>query len=134
MPSSPHRSVHFSQYSELTVFKSNATTKSYSADDINRFAQDSIRIGLGMANLLATNPAETITQEHIYEWVGNELLLKRGLVKDAINRKRAHIDAILLGQHLMNSEDLTNLSMVSSNWAQKRAKKSALAYITFLNK
>ncbi len=85
-----------------------------------------------MAGLLATTPHEAIPQEYLYECVGNEVLLKRGLMEEAAERKRAHVHAIVLGQHLMSKEDLSNLSMNSSHWARARAEKTAVAYSTFL--
>mmetsp|Transcript_38294 Transcript_38294/g.81770 ORF Transcript_38294/g.81770 Transcript_38294/m.81770 type:complete len:138 (-) Transcript_38294:346-759(-) len=129
-PRSP--SVRFSEFSELAIFSDIANPESYSSGDIDRFKWESIRIGQSMAGLLANTPPEAIPQEYLYECVGNELLLKRGLTKEASARKRAHVRAIVLGQHLMNKKDLSNLSTVSSHWARTRAEKTAIAYSTFL--
>eukprot|EP00579_Thalassiosira_antarctica_P023696 CAMPEP_0201985246 /NCGR_PEP_ID=MMETSP0904-20121228/86379_1 /ASSEMBLY_ACC=CAM_ASM_000553 /TAXON_ID=420261 /ORGANISM="Thalassiosira antarctica, Strain CCMP982" /LENGTH=137 /DNA_ID=CAMNT_0048538863 /DNA_START=180 /DNA_END=590 /DNA_ORIENTATION=+ len=126
------RAVRFSQFSEVVVFPHEIMdSNAYSPADVRRFKQDLISDARVMARLLATSPAVMITEDDLLECIGIELFLKRGLARQAKERKQAHLNAIIAGQYLFSEEELANLSAISSRWAQGRAVNCAANYSGF---
>ena len=126
------RAVRFSKFSEMVVFPHEIMdSNAYSPANLRRFKQDFISDARVMAKLLATAPAVILTEDDLLECIGIELFLKRGLARQAKERKQAHLYTIIAGQYLFSKEELANASAISSRWAQGRAVNCASDYSDF---
>ena len=92
-----------------------------------------------MSREMNNTPVEAITPEQLCECVGIEVFVTQGLAKDAFEKKRTHIDAVLSEQRLQEEKgvcDIEKLSKVSekgSRWTRSRAQKLASLYIKLLD-
>lgn len=124
--------VHFSQVNHIAVTpKDGIQSKAYSTSDMGRFKQDLVGDVRHMARVLANTPAEMITQEDLVECLGLEMFLDRGVARKAQEKKQAHIDAIITGQHLYEPDELAQLSSITSSWFRNRAVECAQRYRAF---
>ncbi len=94
-----------------------------------------------MSRMFEFAPAEGggVLQEHLYECVGIEALVTRGLTMQMMERKREHVDSMLSEQSLQRQrgvqdpDRLSKVSEASSRWTKERAHKLASGYIELLS-
>ena len=98
----------------------------YTEDDEVQFKQERIQDVKRMYTTLAsTPPGDMIPQEVLQECVGIEAFLgqeQRLLMQE---KKRAHIRAIVWGQHAFSEQELSIFSEKNSRWAVDKAKRRA---------
>lgn len=98
----------------------------YTEDDEVQFKQERIQDVQRMYTTLAsTPPGDMIPQEVLQECVGIEAFLgqEQRLLMQA--KKRAHIKAIVRGQHAFSEQELSIFSEKNSRWAVDKAKSRA---------
>ena len=77
--------------------------------------------------LASTPPGDMIPQELLQECVGIEAFLVLGQEQRLLMqaKKRAHIKAIVRGQHAFSEQELSIFSEKNSRWAVDKAKSRA---------
>ena len=124
------RTVTFSIWSNMVIIpkRSKRLNKDqwYTADDEVRFKQDLIQdVRRTYITLASTQRADMITQEVLQECVGIEAFLGREQRLVMQEKKRAHIRAIVRGQHVFSEQELSIFSEQNSRWAVDKAKRRA---------
>jgi len=118
------RAVTFSPWSEMAVIpkeKMKLAERWYSTEDHARFKQELIRDVQGVSRVIATTPADMLTQDELHECIGIESFLNQDLLRHLQAKKRAHVRAIVIGQRIYNEEELSLVSKISSRWARDGA-------------
>mmetsp|Transcript_17023 Transcript_17023/g.27658 ORF Transcript_17023/g.27658 Transcript_17023/m.27658 type:complete len:178 (-) Transcript_17023:179-712(-) len=134
---SPRPRVRFSEYSQLSVIpKDDTKSKCFSRQEQRLFRQAVLADTLRLRNLFQNTSPEMITQDDLYECVGIESYLSQDLARHVVQKKRAHVDAVLSAQRAnrgaCSNEKISHTSKHTSRWARKRAEKLAKGYATQL--
>lgn len=131
------RAVTFSQFSELVFIPKDdkmECNKSYSTQERRRFRQELIREVQKLSRELNDTPTESITPEQLVRCVGIEVFVSKGLVRYVTEKKRAHVDAVLLEQSIQRKQCVCDIEMLSevsrmrSQWARDRAGTLGTGY------
>ena len=139
MPNTRPRAVTFSQFSELAFIpKDDIESKWYSKQETHGFRRALVRDAKQMSRQIEDAPADAmITLEQLYECIGIEVYVTKGLAKDVAKTRRAHVDAVLSEQSLQKRqgvcdlcdiEKLASVSKTRSRWTEVRARKLATGY------
>lgn len=88
-----------------------------------------------MSRQIEYAPADAmITLEQLYECIGIEVYVTKGLAKDVAKTRRAHVDAVLSEQRIQKRkvvcdiEKLSSVSKTRSLLSKVRARKLATVY------
>jgi len=123
--------VRFSQFSDLIIIPDDGDGIEWKVHSPADARRSSVLLDAWQDFLLS--PLQNDHSRQIFECIGIELFLNRGLVRQAGQRKRAHNDAIITGQHIFSNEELSKRSKISSRWAHERAMNYAECNISFFN-
>ena len=119
------RSVTFSQSSSMAIIPGNGSDAKcwYSRLECNRFSQAVANDARRMSRLLATTPRDRITQDELQECLGIEtFLMDQHTFRLHQQRRDRHINAVLIGQHLYNKDELSSISSSMSQQAREGAR------------
>ena len=82
---------------------------------------------------------DKVKREHLYECLGIEVFVTRGLARHIEETRRSHMDAVLSEQGRQNERGVYNAELLSSvshkktAWSKKRAETLAIGYSKILN-
>lgn len=129
--------VRFSQYSQLTVIpndgmKSKWISRWEKRQMERRVVIDASRLRDWFRNL----PPDMVTQDDLYECVGIEPILSEDLGRQRLERRRAHVEAVLLAQRAHQGackvKKISQASERSSRLGRESAENLAKVYATLL--
>lgn len=131
------KTVTFSQYSQLAVVPRAEFPDScwYSPKDKTRFHRTVAKDVMRMMQVIEDTPADAkFTPEQLYEFVGIEIFVTKGMAGYVAAARRAHVRAVLAQQHRQwrqgkcSPEDLAQVSKMMSAKSEERAQKLASGY------
>ena len=97
--------ITFSVYSELAFIpKDSSENKWYSPQEKTSFWQSLLADARRMKRAIQESPAEAAAPELVYECLGLEALLDRGVMMEIVRRKSAHVSAVLSEQSRQKSQ------------------------------
>mmetsp|Transcript_5815 Transcript_5815/g.10493 ORF Transcript_5815/g.10493 Transcript_5815/m.10493 type:complete len:138 (+) Transcript_5815:321-734(+) len=123
----PRRSVHFSQFSQLSVYdkKEDEIGHWHSSQDKRRFTRELMQDARRMGMILARYEPQ---EDEIYNCVGLENLLSFEKARRTMEYKARHAKMIINAQHICGPEKLSRISEQSSACSRLSAQKLAEGY------
>ena len=127
-----HRpSVTFSQFSELAFIPQDKNTSLwYSSKERRHFRQ---ALQQDVRRIAREIQDDDISQDHVYERVGIEVITNQSLAKRVVETRYAHVKAVLSEQRIQKQQgiyDVDKLASVSQKtaWTSERARVLATGY------
>lgn len=144
MPAPNRNAVTFSEFSNLAVItqeRAGAKSAWYSSEDRTRFSRQVTRDARQISRYIDSTTADDVmTPEQLYECVGIEMFISRGLAGHIKDTRRRHTETVLREQRRQlqqggsyDIEKLRRASEKSSHWSKERAMKLATGYSKLLD-
>ena len=127
--------VRFSPYSQLVVIpKDGVHSKWFSQRDRRQMKHRQLIDAIRMQDLFRNTSPDMVTQDDLFQCVGIEPFLSADLGLQRIERKQAHVEAVLSAQsaHQGDCKKIALASESSSQWARESAERLAKVYATQL--
>jgi hypothetical protein len=129
--------VRFSQYSQLTVIPNDGMKSKWISRWEKRQMERRVVIDASrMRDLFRNLPPDMVTQDDLYECVGIEPFLSEDLGRQRLERRRAHVEAVLLAQRAHQGackvKKISQASERSSRLGRESAENLAKLYATQL--
>ncbi|KAL7465192.1 hypothetical protein ACHAXS_005518 [Conticribra weissflogii] len=134
-PVQKHRSVRFSEYSEVFVVEPQGIWHT-TAERLS-FRSQVIRDAIHIRRMMAANPEQenVFTEDDKYICIGIEMFLSRSFAREIMERRHQHVQSILREQSVhrirdtVNDDELRRVSEVTSLWGREIARSRAIAYM-----
>lgn len=132
--------VRISQFSQLFIIPyDDVKSKWYTQEEQRLFNQARLSDALRLRNLLQGETCAEINEDVLCELVGLETFIFPHTARHAVQKKRAHREAVLFLAQKMHRDDdddsmiekLSESSKKSSRWARERAAKIAACYAPY---